>query len=278
MTLPEPLFLQGFAGRLFALYIPASYIPASERGNCGVVLLPPFAEEMNLSRRMLRFQASALAECGIAALVLDPFGTGDSDGDFGDALWEIWVKDVLVAVDALHARGCSRIGLLGIRLGAILAAAAAPQLTDPCFATVLWQPVVVGRRYLDEFLRIRALTSISGVKPPPTVAEIRLLLDRGETVEVAGYAINPKLAAVLNALDLAQLGSSKLGLVTWLEVGRDGPPRLSVSAERCATIWRTFGIFIEARSVIGVAFWAGQDNRVVSDIIAVTSDVFAAAR
>ena len=84
MISPEPLFLRGSAGALFALYVPAL-----SRSDRGVVLLPPFAEEMNLSRRMLRLQASALAERGIAALVLDLFGTGDSAGDFGDSLWDI---------------------------------------------------------------------------------------------------------------------------------------------------------------------------------------------
>jgi exosortase A-associated hydrolase 2 len=275
MTSPEPLFLQGSAGRLFALYIPASYIPASERGNRGVVLLPPFAEEMNLSRRMLRLQAAALAERGIAALIIDFFGTGDSAGDFGDATWEIWIKDVLVAADALRARGCSQIGLLGLRLSSILAAAAALQLPAPCFATVLWQPVVLGRTYLNEFLRIRALTDISGMKPSTTIAEMHLLLERGETVEVAGYAVNPKLAAVLNVLDLVHLGSFKMGLVTWFEMRRDGSPRLSAVTERCVAIWRNLGIIVEARSITGIPFWAAQDSRVVSELVTMTSSNFA---
>jgi exosortase A-associated hydrolase 2 len=269
MIAPEPMFLQGSAGALFSLYIPAT-----SRSSRGVVLLPPFAEEMNLSRRMLRLQASALAERGIAALVLDPFGTGDSAGNFDDALWETWISDVCVAVDALHQRGCSQIGLLGVRLSGMLAAAVARQLDDPCFATVLWQPVALGRTYLNELLRISRMTSISRTRPPPAIVELRSLFEKDETVEIAGYAVNSRLAAALDTLDLVQLGSPKLGPVTWVEVRHESTPVLSITAERCAASWRTVGMIVEARSVSGVPFWSGQGNRVVSNLITVTGTAF----
>jgi len=146
VIVPEPLFLRGSAGALFALYVPAK--KPSDRG---VVLVPPFAEEMNRARRMLRLQATALAESRISALLLDPFGTGDSAGDFADARWETWIADLRVAVMALAARGVQRVGLLGMRLGAVLAVAAAATLASPCFATALWQPVVEGNRHLAEW-------------------------------------------------------------------------------------------------------------------------------
>jgi len=269
MISPEPLFLPGSAGTLFALYVPAP-----SRSDRGVVLLPPFAEEMNLSRRMLRLQASALAECGIAALVLDLFGTGDSAGDFGDSLWEIWINDICVAVNFLRQRGCGRIGLLGMRLGAMLAAAAVPQLDEPCFTTVLWQPVVLGRTYLNELLRIRALTRMSDINPASTIAEMRLLFEKGETVEIAGYAVNSTLAAALNTLDLAQLGSVKLGPVTWLEIKRDAS-EISAAAERCVADWRTRGIILNAKSVDCAPFWTGQGNGVVPNLVAMTIVAFA---
>src|SRR6185436_14934074 len=56
------------------------------------------AEEMNKCRRMIAEAANALAALGVAALVPDLFGTGDSEGEFRDADWETWKADLDTAV------------------------------------------------------------------------------------------------------------------------------------------------------------------------------------
>src|SRR3546814_18536068 len=58
----EALFIDGPAGRLFAIHHAAA--PHCRQG-LGLVHLPPFAEEMNRSRRMAALQARALAALGI---------------------------------------------------------------------------------------------------------------------------------------------------------------------------------------------------------------------
>ena len=80
---PEPLFIDRPGGDLFALYHPPRRAPQG-----GVVYIPPFAEEMNRSRRMAALQARALAESGWGVLTIDPYGCGDSAGDFADARWD----------------------------------------------------------------------------------------------------------------------------------------------------------------------------------------------
>jgi len=77
----EPRFLDGLRGRLFVV----RRAPAADDRGIDVVIAPPFAEEMNRSRRMMVLLAIALAERGFGCLAVDPFGTGDSDGDFADA-------------------------------------------------------------------------------------------------------------------------------------------------------------------------------------------------
>jgi exosortase A-associated hydrolase 2 len=272
VSLSEPLFLPGTAGSLFALYVPAD--PWSDRG---VVLLPPFAEEMNRARRMLRSQAAALAQAGIGALSLDPFGTGDSAGNFADARWETWVADVRVAVEALAARGARHIGLLGLRLGATLAAAAAPTLASACFATVLWQPVVEGRRHLTEFLRVRTLPGAWTDGGPVAIETMRAWLVAEKAVEVAGYDVVPGMAAALDALDLVDLAHPALGRVTWLELVRDPLLSLSADAARCVAAWRASGLSVTTRTIPGPAFWTGQGNAVLPDLIAAATAAFGAA-
>jgi exosortase A-associated hydrolase 2 len=271
MTGPEPLLLKGSAGALFALRVPARR-PSGR----GVVLLPPFAEEMNRSRRMLRLQAAALASHGITALLLDPFGTGDSEGDFCEARWDTWIDDVRVACTALQASGTEIIGLLGLRLGAVLAAASAPLLQAASFATVLWQPVVSGRVQLNEFLRLRMMPgALHDGRGNETLESLRDRLARQETVEVAGYDMVREMAATLDSLDLAPLVCPELGPVTWLEVVRDAMLPLSPVGRACAEAWRGAGAMVEQRAVAGPAFWMGQGNAVATELIAATTAAFA---
>ena len=79
-TAPEPLFIETGDRRLFALYHPAA---GDARGS--VLMLPPFAEEMNMSRRMSYLTGRAFAAAGYDFLSLDLTGTGDSSGDFAGA-------------------------------------------------------------------------------------------------------------------------------------------------------------------------------------------------
>ena len=273
MTAPEPVFLKGSAGALFALLVPAQ-----RPGRRGVVLLPPLAEEMNRSRRTLRLQAAALASLGITALRLDPFGTGDSEGDFREARWDTWIADVQTASAALRANGAETVGLLGLRLGAVLAAAAAPFLPSASFATVLWQPVVKGRVHLDEFLRLRMMPgALHDGRAPETVHVLRECFARQETVEVVGYDVAPEMAAALDSLDLATLAHSALGPVTWLDVVRDTMLPLLPASRECAEAWRAAGCDVEHRTVAGPAFWTGQGNAVATGLIGATTAAFAAS-
>ena len=74
-------------GRRFAVY----HAPAVDQMRGQIVYLHPFAEEMNKSRRMAALQSRALASAGFAVRQLDLLGSGDSEGDFGDASWDLWV-------------------------------------------------------------------------------------------------------------------------------------------------------------------------------------------
>ena len=59
-----------------------------------VLLLPPFAEEMNKSRRMCALLARGLAADGWRVVRIDLFGCGDSAGSLRDASWEQWCDDL----------------------------------------------------------------------------------------------------------------------------------------------------------------------------------------
>jgi len=268
---PEPFFLDGPAGRLFGLYYPPAPSGNAKRG---VVVVPAFAEEMNQSRRMVALQARALAGAGIGALVVDVYGTGDSAGDFRDARWQMWQGDIGAAIAWLETRGHGPIGLLGIRLGGLLAmeiAAANPGRVD---RAVLWQPIARGERMLTQFLRLRVAAAMGGSATQETTNALRDAFAGGQAVEIAGYEIAPELAAALDSADITGLGTAAGISVAWLEVvAEDGRP-LSPASRKVVDGWSEAGVPVTSAIIPGDAFWSIQETTIVPELLDVTTELF----
>ena len=147
----EAFFLPSAAGQRFALlYTPE---PATKQRGA-VVYVHPFGEELNKSRRMAALQARAMASAGYSVLQIDLLGCGDSTGDFGDATWEAWLADVRLACAWLQERTAAPLWLWGLRSGCLLVNEAAQRMPTPV-KLLLWQPVLSGKQFLQQFLRLK---------------------------------------------------------------------------------------------------------------------------
>jgi exosortase A-associated hydrolase 2 len=222
--------LDGPSGRVFALL--RHPVEATRRG-C-VLVAPPFAEEMNKTRRMVSDLSDALANRGFGLLVVDLFGTGDSDGEFEAGNWPQWRQDLATAAAWSAAVGWPVNCLLGVRLGCILAAEIARDLPG-VDGTVFWQPVLDGGRMLEQFLRLRVVASMMEQDRKETTADLRRRLGAGETLEVAGYSLGGALATQLDGLRLERELGPHLGVTQWFEIVRapDAPapaPAMRVAA------------------------------------------------
>ena len=93
-------FLDIRARRLFCLHSPA----AAHRPQYRVLVVPPFAEELNKCRRMLALTTRQLSMQGCDVLWPDLYGTGDSAGEFGDAVWADWVADLGASLNGTRHR------------------------------------------------------------------------------------------------------------------------------------------------------------------------------
>jgi len=227
------------------------------QGACrdALVYLHPFAEEMNKSRRMAALQARALAALGIGVLQIDLHGCGDSSGDFGDARWDGWKQDVDAARAWLQQRLGRPAGLWGLRIGALLALdyAAGAAMTPP--RMLLWQPVTSGAGFLTQFLRMRVAAELlqDGAGNGGTKA-LRLQLEQGKPLEIAGYELAPALAGAIERLDASVLAPRGCR-IDWFEVtaaaGRPLPP----AASAVAANWHAQRIDFGVHLVHGDPFW-----------------------
>ena len=238
-----------------------------------VLVVPPFAEEMNKSRRMIAEVGRRLEDNGVGMLVVDLFGTGDSEGEFAQADWQRWKSDLAAAVRWAAAEGTPIRGMLAIRLGCILGSEALAAIGHSMQRTVLWQPAVSGRRLLEQFLRLRVGESMMGGDSMETVAALRGRLKSGELLEVAGYEINGALADQLDAAELQPFLRAHLGAVHWMEAVRSADTALPVPSTKAIEAARAAGVEVTPHAVTGEPFWSSTEIVCLDAMVARTADV-----
>ena len=92
------------------------------------------------TRETYRLMASHLARRGVATLIYDKRGTGDSTGDYATATFDDLASDALAAVALLRAQAeidPERVGLVGMSQGGWIIAEAANRSTDVAFLVAL---------------------------------------------------------------------------------------------------------------------------------------------
>lgn len=258
----EPDFLDGFQyGRRFALWISP---PAGKPQRGSILCVQPFGEEANLSRRVLVAQASRLARSGWTTLLMDPFGTGDSDGGSHDASLPIWRADLLHASRLARERSDGSFVLWGTRLGALLAAELALALDQLVSAMVFWQPASNGGPLLDPLLKLAKVGAVARTAPSDegsvqTHAGSQVL---PATITLAGSALQRSLVDDLGAMAMQPPIVGERGVpcpVLMLGMQRvvtgSAPKALSTLAGR----WLDEGYLTQLRVVQAEPFWASLE-------------------
>lgn len=258
-------FVTGSKGPLFVLVRR----PTGPINEC-VLVVPPFAEEMNKSRRMLTLVGEGLAHRGCATVIPDLYGTGDSAGEFGETDCETWLADIEAVANWLAAEVIPVTALLAVRLGCALAlnGIASGVLSAPR-KSVLWQPVFDGDRYLTQFLRLRVAASLTEDRRE-SVVDLKARLMAGGTLEVAGYDLSARMAADLSRMAPPQALPPQFGATAWLEIVRDpdaGPPLPSAQLVKATN---EAGGKITARCFAGEPYWASTETVVNADVVTST--------
>ena len=194
----EPIFF-GKPGRpLFGwFHLP---VPSKDTRDpkLGLVICNPFGYEAICAHRSLKRFAQATANLGLPCLRFDYDGTGDSFGtDFDPERLQAWISSIHLAIDALKTKTTvDRVVLVGVRLGATLAALAAAERTD-VIGLVAIAPVLAGKAYLRE---LRALQMTLDLLPAPVTVSG---LPEG-IQESVGFAISAETQRQLAQVDLMQ--------------------------------------------------------------------------
>lgn len=210
-------FVDGSAGRIFVL----ARLP--DKAKRCVLFVPPFGEEMNKCRRQFSEVSQALAAQGVASILVDLYGTGDSAGEFVDARWDIWKRDLTTAIDWAGDSGLEVDSIVATRLGCVLMADFLRTHDDIAFKrTVFWQPVTKGKQFMTQFLRLRVAASMMAEGGEETVDSLRERIRSEGSLEIAGYQIPAELLEAIDGANLVEVLNERLGHLEVFEIGRAG--------------------------------------------------------
>jgi exosortase A-associated hydrolase 2 len=258
----RPVAIESRAGRLIGvLWSPPNPAPAL----AAVMFAPPFAEELNKCRRMMTLQAQSLAAAGFYTLLLDVHGTGDSEGDFGEATWERWLVDLASGAEWLRSLGTTKLSLIGVRAGALMALEACPAFFD-LHRLVLWAPVASGAQHLAQFLRLKvAGGTLAASESRTSAADLRASLKAGDALEIAGYTLAPALASSLESRSLERFASSWRAPTLWID--RAVGPRAADPSGALAARLREAGAPLTRELLSGEPFWSTVEIGLAPDWI-----------
>jgi exosortase A-associated hydrolase 2 len=264
----DSFHLEGPAGRLYALSLSPPRGLATE---LAVLVCPPFAEEQNRTRRAVQLAARRMARHGCSVLLLDLYGTGDSEGAFGRARWEGWRADLEAAAAWLRTHRSQRLAVWGVRLGAGLALELAS--TGTCEHVLLWQPVTKGALYLNQFLRLRVAADMLAAEGGTNVDALRAELAAGRPLEISGYEIAPALADAIAGVDLDGYAGRTLPAIDWVEAVASPERPLSPASRALIDRWARSGLDVRARAAVAQPFWGTPEIVVPESFLDATDEI-----
>ncbi len=225
--------------------------PVSGRIRGAVVICPPFGIELGATYGTLRVLADRLAAAGLLAMRFDYFGTGDSAGDHrAPDQVQSWLDGVAAAVEYCRVAGAPSVALVGLRVGALLAAHAVSRC-QPISQLVLWDPCVSGNRYLREQARLYRL---------------KVGVSESDTADVltVGMVFAPQTEGALGALELADADLAAPHVSRVLLMPR---PENADSDAVVAIAGRAMVETVEATEQVGLLDVASQDAVVPYDTL-----------
>ena len=155
----NPFFFGSSQQPLYGVYHPPK---ARVPRRTGVVLCYPLWQEYMRAHRAFRQLAMLLSKAGFPVLRFDYFATGDSGGAGEEGEVSRWVADIGTAIDELKdMASVPKVSLVGLRVGAALAAAAAVRRTD-LEQVLLWDPVVSGARFVEHVMARHGVAPVHG--------------------------------------------------------------------------------------------------------------------
>ena len=222
----ERAFFFGPDGALFGY----THAPAVEPA-WGLLICSPLHAELGKNYRREVLIARSLAAHGVLVQRFHYRGAGHSAGDPTRLTLDSMVDDAVTALEQTEALAPDRpVAVLGTRLGALVACAAAAHRAD--IPVVVWEPTVSAQKHFRDVLRagiVRGLKSGEAADAPEQFSLSRLELDG--VVDVLGYPITWRLYESLADSSISSALGDGPRPVQVVQFGGRAPTRPDLLAE-----------------------------------------------
>lgn len=253
-------------------------VPLEDQRDAGWLVCHSFGMEQVWLQPVEVAAARRLSAAGFPVLRYHAQGYGDSEAPTEDATLASQTRDALDAIGVLVAEtGVSRVGLVGGRVGATVAALASER--SDANAAILWEPVIDGRRYIESLLRIANATELGIASKLKTVARDphRTFSQRG-VLDVQGFPLHRAVFDEVSAFDLTTAVTSYPGRSIVVQISSSPKPRADL--ERLVARMNEIGgrsalrilIDLQARSFGFQRYYATPDGQRKEDKQAAMSE------
>ena len=261
----QPQFIAGGKGNLFCIKVIAGQ---NKHPGHTILILPPFAEEMNKSRHMLANITYLSAQLGYDVVSFDLFGTGDSQGEFGESTWDIWIDDIFTMLHWLKASNTDTISLIALRTGSLFLEPILQNSPLNIDKLILWQPVINGGLFLNQFIRLKlAADMMADSTTRISAKDIRHQLENGNPFEIAGYMLNPELYNPMANLNLSSLQHVTCPAIYWYEIAPSLEQTFTPASQRVIDELKQAGIKIHLTPIQGPQFWSTAEITEVQTLL-----------
>lgn len=198
-----PFFFGETNKQLYGVFHP---VQNKIKRDSSVLLCNAFGQEYMRSHRAIRQLATLLTKQGYDVLRFDYSGTGDSALNLEQVTAVDWVSDINVAISELQdISSVTRIHVVGLRLGGLLAAAACEN-RDDIESLNLWDPVTSGLQYINELKHV-----LSDEKSFNENGELNSnYQDSTGAIHFNGFALHTEMQETLKQLNILNIDLSAI--------------------------------------------------------------------
>jgi hypothetical protein len=255
-------FVPGGAGE--GVFV-ASHLPAAG-ARAGVLLCSSLFLDLLRKYRLEVALGRGLAASGIAAGRFHYRGTGHSDGAALDMTWTGMLEDAEVARHEVVGAGGARIGFVGTRFGALVAAAAAARVPEA--PLVLVEPVRAARRFFQEGFRADRVAGLraDGDAAPAPMAAVLEELAGGGAAQVLGHELGHRLFTSARDVELAGVLGDSPRPVLVVQLGEPEAAKAPIAELIDGLVRKGFDVDLEIVDD-GVGWWFEADEDLPDDRI-----------
>ena len=258
----------------------AHYAPLEQSEAVGasqaVIFVPPFAEEMNRSKRMYVLCARLLADAGIHSLCFDFSGTGDSSGEWGDFDYADW-KNNLIDVFQFAKKITSNISLVTLRDSALISLNLIKRADIQIDKCVLWDPIDNGDALIRQLVRMKIASAMASDLKKITTKEVLESIEQSGFLEVGGYHVSADLIDQIKAEKISDNIEDVLALTEmhWMTTGKSNSNSAVIPI--CLSKLNLTDVMLKKltmHTVNDVKFWMQQEVTISPLLLRETKQVF----